>query len=167
MPIDPFVLVKIAVVAWMVTVAVMDHWSGRIPNWMTAPVFLGVGLFRIYQGFTVSPTYFLLLVAWAGIFVLWMLHFIGGGDAKFLMGIYALFPNMEFTTVLALILLLTTVPLFIMEMRGRRAGEVRDSAYRRVVTGQVLPTESELHERGRRYAWTFALPGIIYTLIYW
>jgi Flp pilus assembly protein protease CpaA len=151
----------------MVSVAVMDHRTGRIPNWLTAPVFLGVGLVRVYQGITQDLQFLLMFVAWGLVFLLWMLHFMGGGDAKFLMGLYALFPTMEFTALLALILLITVVPLIIWEMKGRAVRDVRDSAYRRVVTGQVLPTETELQERGRRYAWTFGLPGIIYTWIYW
>ena len=64
-------------------------------------------------------------------------------------------------------MLITIVPLLLWEMRGRSAKDVGSGAYRRVATGQLLPTESELQKRGRRYAWTFALPGIVYTWVYW
>jgi hypothetical protein len=52
-------------------------------------------------------------------------------------------------------------------MRGRAVTEVGRSVRNRVLTGELLPTEAELHERGRRYAWTFALPGLVYTWLYW
>jgi Flp pilus assembly protein protease CpaA len=159
--------IKVAVSLWMIAVAVSDHRSGRIPNWLTAPVIFGVGALRLVQAIGGDWTKLGMLVAWGLVFLLWMLHFIGGGDAKFLMGLYALFPNMEFTAVLALILLVLIVPLVLMELRRRPAGESAGSAYRRVVTGQLLPTEQDLQERGRRYAWTFALPGLVYTWIYW
>jgi Flp pilus assembly protein protease CpaA len=159
--------IQVAVSAWMVAVAVMDHRTGRIPNTLVGPVMLGVGAFRLVQAVLGAYVLFLMLVAWALIFVLWMLHFIGGGDAKFLMGLYALFPSMEFTAVLAFVLLVLTVPLVLLEMRGRSVGEMRQGLESRMITGQVMPTETELRERGRRYAWTFAIPGLLYTWIWW
>jgi Flp pilus assembly protein protease CpaA len=159
--------VQVGLSAWMIAVAVSDHRTGRIPNALTAPVFLGVGAYRLFEGVTGQPVRLLMLVAWALIFVLWMAHFIGGGDAKFLMALYALFPSMEFTAILALILLLITVPLVLVEFWQRRGSGAAGSAWRRVVTGQLLPSEADLQERGRRYAWTFAVPGLVYTWFYW
>lgn len=160
-------LVQVALTVWMIAVSVSDQRTGRIPNILTAPVFLVVGGYRLLEGFQGEPVRFLLLAVWAIIFVLWMLHFIGGGDAKFLMALYALFPTMEFTAVLAFFLLVITLPLLIWEMRGRRLVEVGRGVRDRVLTGELLPTEAELQERGRRYAWTFAIPGLVYTWLYW
>jgi leader peptidase (prepilin peptidase)/N-methyltransferase len=160
-------LLQVGLSIWMVAISVSDHRTGRIPNAMTAPVILGMGAYRLLEGFLGEPVRFLLLAAWALIFVLWMLHFIGGGDAKFLMALYALFPTMEFTAVLAFFLLVVTLPLLLWEMRGRAVTEVGRSVRNRVLTGELLPTEAELHERGRRYAWTFAIPGLVYTWLYW
>jgi Flp pilus assembly protein protease CpaA len=180
---------QLVLVSWMAVISVMDHRQGLIPNWITAPVFLGVGALRIV--FAIVPTLYVelnlrlgmvssadylgntraslafMLVAWLILFVLWMLHFIGGGDAKFLMALFALYPNMEFTAVLALILLLIMIPLLLLEWRGaslRGAGRgLRD----RLLTGQVMPTRDELLSQGRRYAWTFAIPAMVYTIFYW
>jgi Flp pilus assembly protein protease CpaA len=161
------ILVRAAATAWMLAVAAIDHRTGRIPNSYTAPVMLGVGALRLAEGFFGQPERFLLLAAWAGIFGLWTVHFIGGGDAKFLMGLYALFPSMEFTAVLAFLLLIITGVLFLRELRGRPLAALGRGLRDRVITGQVMPTEAELHERGRRYAWTFAIPAIVYTWRYW
>lgn len=160
-------IVKLVVTAWMLAVSIMDHRTGRIPNAVTAPVILGVGGLQLLRGFTGDWARFGLLVAWVLIFALWGLHFVGGGDAKFLMGLYALFPSMEFTTVLALVLLVLIVPLVLLELRRRSVGESLGAAWKRAATGQVLPTERDLTERGRRYAWTFALPGLVYAWMYW
>ena len=95
------VAVQIAATLWMLAVAVIDHRTARIPNWMVAPVMLGAGAYRLIEGILGERQWILMLLAWLLIFALWMLHFIGGGDAKFLMGLYALFPTIEFTAVLA------------------------------------------------------------------
>ncbi len=161
-------VIPIVITAWLVAVAVMDHRTGRIPNTWTAPVMLGVGAIRVVQGFTGElwrPV--LMLVAWAIIFLLWNLHFMGGGDAKFLMAQFALFPYMEYVAVLALVLLVITVPLLLRELWRQRGAAGAVSLRDRLATGQLLPTEEELQQRGRRYAWTFAVPGIIFVWFYW
>lgn len=160
---------QIAITAWMVAISVMDHRTGRIPNVWTVPVILVAGLYRLLYDGWIQGEYarFALIAAWAGIFALWMLHFIGGGDAKFLMAEFALFPYIEFAAVLAFILLVLTLPLLLWEMRGRSLTSTGRSLRNRVLTGQVLPTEQDLQERGRRYAWTFAIPGIVFTWVYW
>jgi len=160
-------LIPIAITVWMVAVAVMDHRTGRIPNTWTAPVLLVVGTVRLVEGLTGNLARVGMVVAWAAIFLLWMLHFIGGGDAKFLMAEVALFPTMEFIALLALILLVITLPLLLLEMKGREVAAVRQSLRDRLLMGLFLPTEEELQQRGRRYAWTFAIPGIIFTWVYW
>lgn len=158
---------QLALVVWMVAVAVIDHRHGRVPNGLTAPVMLGMGAFRFYEGLRGEPVRLLLLVVWALLFGLWLLHFLGGGDAKFLMALFALFPSMEFVAVLALILLAEMVPIVLWGARGSSPRAALRALRDRVITMQVLPTEAELRARGRRYAWTFAVPGIVYTLFYW
>ena len=160
-------VIQLVLMAWMVAVSAMDHRSGRIPNALTAPVFLGVGAYRLVEGFQGEVARFLLPVVWLIIFVLWMLHFVGGGDAKFLMALYALFPTMEFTAVLALILLVLIIPILIWEWRGTSIRQLGGGLRARLLTGQILPTEAELQSQGRRYAWTFAIPAMVYTLFYW
>lgn len=158
---------QLALVIWMVTVAAIDHRQGRVPNGLTAPVMFGMGAFRLYEALRGEHVRLLLIVVWALLFGLWLLHFLGGGDAKFLMALFALFPSMEFVAVLALILLVVMVPIVLWGARGSSPRAALRALRDRVVTMQVLPTEAELRTRGRRYAWTFALPGIVYTLFYW
>lgn len=168
--------VRIALTAWMIWISYSDRRDGLIPNRLTAPVFIGVGLFQILYGLltVLAPgldaewyRIFAIPVAFAVIFGLWMLHFIGGGDAKFLMALFALFPTMEFVAVLALVLLVITVPIFVWDTIRQRPASIWRAMRDRLLTGQLLPTEEELQERGRRYAWTFAVPGAIYLWRYW
>ena len=168
--------VRFAIIGWMIWISVLDMRSGIIPNRITGPIMLGFGGFQITYGLMtyLVPTLdgdghriFGLLIAFAVIFGLWMLHFIGGGDAKFLMAMFALFPTMGFVSILAFILLILTVVLLIVNMWGTSPAAIARQAWTRIITGQVLPTRQELDERGKRYAWTFAVPGIVYTLRYW
>lgn len=169
-------IVRVLLSIWMIWISYSDRRDGLIPNKLTAPIFIGVGLFQIAYGIltVVSPALeaewyriFAIPIAYAVIFGLWMLHFIGGGDAKFLMALFALFPTMEFVAVLALTLLVISVPLFIWDVIRQKPASIWRSMRDRLVTGQFLPTEEELQERGRRYAWTFAVPGFIYLWRYW
>lgn len=163
--------VKVVLTLWMLRISVLDHYTGRVPNALTAPVFLGVGAYRmLFEGLVQGNAWrFGLLVTWAIIFGLWMLHFIGGGDAKFLMALFALFPSMEFAGVLAFLMLPITLALLLWDIRGsdRSLGERMRAGVARLYTGQILPTEQELQEKGRRYAWTFAVPSIVYAWLYW
>ncbi|MCB0215476.1 MAG: prepilin peptidase [Caldilineae bacterium] len=164
-------LVKLMLTLWMLRISVLDHRTGRIPNALTAPMFLGVGLYRVVvEGLMLQQWSRLwLLPTFAILFGMWMLHFIGGGDAKFLMGLFALFPSLEFLATLAFLLLVIMIPLLALEYRQRGAGPVASlrGLRARLLTGQFLPTQAELQERGRRYAWTFAVPAMAYMWIYW
>ncbi len=161
----------------MALISVLDHRNGLIPNRLTAPFFVGLGLFQVLFAVIVvrsvldGPVWWLrllfIVLAFTITFGLWTLHFIGGGDAKFLMALFALFPAMEWVVLLALLLLVLTLPLLLWEMRHRRPGEIWRSFRDRLLTGQFLPSEADLHERGRRYAWTFGVPAMIYTWAYW
>jgi Flp pilus assembly protein protease CpaA len=161
------VAIKVLLTLWMVSVAVIDIRTARIPNALVGPVMLGMGAVRAIEGLLGDWPKLLFLLAWLIIFGLWMMHFIGGGDAKFLMGLYALFPDMDFTGVLALILLVLMIPLLVWEFRKSSVRKSLAGAKERIYTQRFLPTEKDLAERGRQNAWTFAVPGIVYTWLYW
>ena len=86
------VAVRVLITVWLVAVSVRDARQGIILNRMTAPVFLGVGLFQLgYSAIVLRTTTPLpgeavwwwrpvfILASFAVCFALWMLHFIGGG----------------------------------------------------------------------------------------
>jgi Flp pilus assembly protein protease CpaA len=169
-------VLRVLVTAWIVVISVRDHRHGLISNRLTAPFFLGVGAFQILYALTVMRglgdgewwlRLLFLVVAYGITFSLWTLHFIGGGDAKFLMALFALFPTMDWVVLLALLLLVIMLPLLLLELRARRPGAMWRGFRDRLLTGQVLPTQEELQEQGRRYAWTFGVPAIVFTWLYW
>lgn len=174
------VAVRTLITVWLAAVSWRDARQGIILNRMTAPIFLGVGLLQLIYAAVVLRTTPLLsgetvwwwrpvfiLASFAVCFGLWMLHFIGGGDAKFLMALLALFPHSEFLLLMAAVLLVVTGGLFIIEV-ARTGVMAKLRAFRaRVLTGALLPTEAELSEHGKPLAWTYALPAAIYVWPYW
>ena len=187
-----FWLLRLVLSAWLVAVAIWDLRTGRVPNKLTLPVMLAFGLYRLVQSLSswlwsiagrgdIGPEWLLALkpyltslpspafvwIAWIAIFVLWNLHFMGGGDAKLLMGMVAVFARPEFLLVLALGILAVGVPLIFLTYRQTRLGALLRGALGRVLTGRFLPTEEELAERGKPYAWLFCLPGVIYAWLLW
>lgn len=154
-------ILKTTINFWLITVAIWDVRRRKIPNWLTLPVMLAAGGYRLYE------KHWSLLIAWVILFTLWEMHIIGGGDAKLLMGLYALFPDRSFTLMLAVSVLITSVPYLIAKYRGHSLASLLKGATNRVRTGNAWPTRDELQERGRSLAWTYCLPGMVYLWLLW
>jgi Flp pilus assembly protein protease CpaA len=153
--------VRTALTAWLVAVAVWDWRRGIIPNWLTLPVMLAVGGVRLYQG------QWLVLAIWVLLYVIWRLNIMGGGDAKLLMGLFALFPTYEFALLFSVLVLITLMPAMIVRHWGKRPSDLAAALLDRVTQGHLLPTQEELQAQGQQYAWTFCLPGVIYLWWLW
>ena len=154
-------LSKLLVTAWLVTAAVWDLRTGLIPNWLTMPVAAGLGALRLYQG------RWYVLVIWIVLYLVWRVNVVGGGDAKLLMGLFALFPNYSFALVFGGIALVVTIPAVLIKHWGKEPFRLVQDVVGRFSAGKVLPTEEELEAQGKRYAWSFCLAGIVYAWWIW
>lgn len=174
------VALRIVITIWLMAISWRDARHGIILNRTTGPIFLGVGLFQIVYAATVLRTTpplpgegpwwvrpLFVVVGFAVCFGLWMLHFIGGGDAKFLMALLALFPHSEFVLLMAVVLLVVTSVLFVLEVAKTGLRTKLRNLRNRALTGALLPTEADLTEHGKPLAWTYALPAAIYVWPYW
>jgi Flp pilus assembly protein protease CpaA len=159
------ILVKIAITAWLGLVAVWDSRTRLIPNWLTLPVVVVGGALSLYVG--PAEARVILLLAWAVLLIVWRLHIFGGGDAKFLMGLFALFPRLDFILIFCIVLFLVTLALVIADLRRQRPDELRQKLAARLEARQFLPDSDELERRGRRYAWTFSLAGAVALWLIW
>ncbi len=153
--------VRILVSAWLSIVAVWDWRTGLIPNWLTLPMTASVGAFQLYHG-----RWFVLLI-WGLIYLVWRGHIIGGGDAKFLMGLFALFPTQDFALVFGITVLAVSIVLMVLKHWSYKPVKIIESIAQTLKSGQPLPSQEDLEREGRRYAWTFCLPGILYTWWLW
>ena len=152
---------KIILSAWMLSAAVWDARRARIPNWLTLPAMLAAAGYRIYEG------RWQFLMSWLFIFLLWRANVVGGGDAKLLMGLFALFPEPLFLLVFAVLGLVARILLVARKYWGRKPSELLASASGRLRTGRFMPSHDELRTQGRSYAWTYCLPGVIYLWLLW
>lgn len=152
---------RIGLSIWLVAISVWDMQTARIPNWLTFPVMLAAGAWRLYQ------QAWIVLPIWVLIYFVWRVNIIGGGDAKLLMGEFALFPTWEFALVFAVVVLVASLPLLYRKYWWRGRVEMAQGVAQRISSGQIFPTHEELHSQGEQYAWTLALPALIYVWLFW
>ena len=138
---------------------------GTVAARMGAPL-RGWLLYLVADGHALSALVFMLL-AWGFCFALWELHILGGGDAKTLMGIVALFPIPSFAVFLAVAVLILSLPLLVLSLRGKRLSGIPQALGKRLEEGHIFPTQQDLVEHGRPYAWTFCLPAAVYLWLLW
>jgi Flp pilus assembly protein protease CpaA len=186
-------LIKGLVTVWLSMIAYSDQRTTKIPNVLTLPAMGLLGGLRLVQALAyvweasfarsavasatlmryaiadeqAVPALLFTLLAWVACFALWGLHVTGGGDAKALMGIFALFPSGEFLVFLAVTMLIEIVLLLMLRLRGKQLQMVPATVGRWFRERQFLPTEQQLEEKGRPYAWTFCLPGVLYLWFLW
>ena len=153
--------IRLALTAWLVAVAVWDWRRAVIPNWLTLPVMLAAGGVRLYQG------HLHILAIWVLLYLIWRVNIVGGGDAKLLMGLFALFPTYEFAFLFSILVLAVSVPMIIARHWGKRPSDLAAAVADRIGRSRFLPTREELEIKGQQYAWTFCLPGVVYLWGFW
>jgi len=187
---------RIAATVWLVAVSAVDLLYQRIPNWLVMPIMFGGLVWRIYHSAVQhSPGIFFTLVSWVIIFMLWRIHVFGGGDAKLLMGLLALFPDKRLLFLICVCVVLVAIPLILYRVvRGFRTGPAepeekkaevtpeedaseegkRDPFFRASSLAALVstwktripwPTRERLETKGKPFAWVFALPGVVY--VWW
>ena len=157
------VALKVAATLWLITVSVWDHLEQRVPNWLVLPVMFGAFLWQLYSSLVKGSSGIpFVAFSWVILFIMWRVHIFGGGDTKFLMALFALFPTKQFLILFSLVVLLVSIPLLV--LRYARTGLLNAirRAGRRLSEGHPLPTADELQAKGRPHCWSLALPGVIY-----
>ena len=156
---------RVVVTLWLAAISVWDRRQRRVPNWLVLPVMGTAFLWQVYVSIVQRQTTVLFAgIAWAVVFALWRGHVFGGGDAKLLMALLALFPTTEFLVLFSVVVCLLSIPLLI-HKHVRVGGRPLLNARQRLAGGHLLPTAEELRTEGRPHCWTFALPGVIY--VWW
>ncbi|MFO7917086.1 MAG: A24 family peptidase [Anaerolineae bacterium] len=178
-------IVKLFVTVWLVVVPAVDLLHRRIANWLVVPVILCGVVWQIYRSGTGRSSVLLFIaISWMVIFAIWRVHIFGGGDAKFLMALFALFPDERFLLLVCLGVVLVAIPFFLWtRRRDFRAGPVETerapekegrapfcvSSLADLVyawkTRVSWPSRKKLESRGQPFVWGFALPGVVY--VWW
>ena len=151
----PFLLVLGGMSALLLGVSLNDFRSHRVPNGVTYPLMLA-GLVRaIALGDGVFVIY------WLVFFSLWQMRFMGGGDAKLLMGLFGLFPDFQLAWLMVASILATGIPYLVFKYR-RQWRSVPRALFWRLITRQFLPSQGEFENEAVPYAFSFCLGGAVY-----
>lgn len=138
-------------------ISVNDFKTRRVPNAVTYPLML-IGIVR---AIALGDGVFLLY--WAVFFTLWSARFIGGGDAKLLMGLFGLFPDFQLAWFVAVSVLVTGLPYLAYKYRHQWRSIPR-ALFWRLVTRQFLPSPAEFEKDAVPYAFSFCLAGAAYLI---
>ncbi len=147
----------IGIVALLVRISLNDFKTRRVPNAVTYPLML-VGIVR-----AIAYRDSIFLLYWAVFFALWTVRFVGGGDAKLLMGLFGLFPDFQLAWFVAVSILATGLPYLAYKYRHQWRTIPR-ALFWRLVTRQFLPSQAEFEKDAVPYAFSFCLAGGIYLL---
>ena len=161
LPIPAEVSARIAFVgiaALFVQISVNDFKTRLVPNAITYPLML-IGLVR---AITFRDGIFLLY--WAILFALWTVRFMGGGDAKLLMGLFGLYPDFQLVWFVAASILITGLPYLAYKYR-REWRTIPRAIFWRLITRQFLPSQAEFEKEAVPYAFSFCLAGAMYLLM--
>ena len=156
----PAILTPLVISAYLAVASIVDLKTHKVPNWLTLPPMIALGAIRLTRFDLVFLAY------WAGIYLCWAAHVWGGGDAKLLMALFALWPTLDFLWIECLTTLVLGIPLLIAEYRRSSPGELALRAYSRLATGDILPGEEKL-AAGSPATWLLAMGGLVYSWLAW
>jgi Flp pilus assembly protein protease CpaA len=147
----------VGIAALFVQISVNDFRTQLVPNAITYPLML-IGVVR-----AIAFRDGIFLLYWAVLFALWTVRFMGGGDAKLLMGLFGLFPDFQLAWFVAASILVTGLPYLAYKYR-REWRTIPRAIFWRLITRQLLPSRAEFEEEAVPYAFSFCLAGAVYML---
>jgi Flp pilus assembly protein protease CpaA len=145
--------------ALFIWISINDFKTRRVPNTVTYPLML-VGIAR---GIAFGDGIFLLY--WFVFFTLWTTRFMGGGDAKLLMGLFGLFPDFQLAWLVAMGVIVTGLPYLAYKYRHQWRTIPR-ALFWRLITRQFLPSQAEFEQDAVPYAFSFCLAGAAYLIVH-
>ena len=154
----PLPIAVAGISALFIWISINDFRTRRVPNVVTYPLMM-VGVVR---AITFCDGIFLLY--WVVFFTLWTTRFMGGGDAKLLMGLFGLFPDFQLAWLVAFGILVTGLPYLAYKYRHQWRTIPR-ALFWRLITRQFLRNQTEFEKEAVPYAFSFCLAGAAYLLL--
>ncbi len=106
-----------------------------------------------------------ILFFWSVIFLLWSLHFYGGGDAKLLMGLFGLMPDIRLLWIVSIVLVVTGIPFLAHKYWHTPPRALASGLSRRIQSGGFLPSDQEL-DQGVPFAFAYCIAGAVYLWVF-
>ena len=153
----PLPIAVLGISALFIWISINDFRTRRVPNVVTYPLMM-VGVVR-----AIAFCDGIFLLYWVVFFTLWTTRFMGGGDAKLLMGLFGLFPDFQLAWLVAFGILVTGLPYLAYKYRHQWRTIPR-ALFWRLITRQFLPSQAEFEKDAVPYAFSFCLAGGVYLL---
>ena len=153
----PLPIAVAGISALFIWISINDFRTRRVPNVVTYPLMM-VGVVR-----AIAFCDGIFLLYWVVFFTLWTTRFMGGGDAKLLMGLFGLFPDFQLAWLVAFGILVTGLPYLAYKYRHQWRTIPR-ALFWRLITRQFLPSQAEFEKDAVPYAFSFCLAGGVYLL---
>jgi len=120
---DYYLVTAPFVIAWSAVCAGWDLRTGRVPNWLSLPpLALGLACQYLVRGRVYAIVYLLcaglLTAGWAASAFGRAFKVYGGGDLKYLLGLFAFYPDLRFLVLL----MLAHVPMYLVARRRQGTG---------------------------------------------
>ena len=163
----------------LIAAGIADLVNGIVPIEITYPLMLSGIVRAIIMG---DPSF---LLYWFALAIIYLFNVIGGGDVKLLMGMFGLWPHMEFFIVMEIVVIASHLPIVL--YRRFRHAEARAQLHAAclwlwlkvldVMLGETTPQNliratiaqrpsgEKLSRHGDRLAIAFGLAGIVYLLL--
>jgi len=158
-------LLKADVTAALGLAIYLDLKTRRIPNWLTLP---WMALALAWQFGQRGLWALWVLLIWWGIFFGWALRFYQGGDAKLLMALFALWPDLRFFWALCAAAVLVGGVALLLRYRGRLR-ELGAFYLSNLLAFRLHPEEGEegVGGQGPHLTIAAALAGGVYAWFLW
>ena len=152
-------LAKVGITILLISISINDFRRRTVSPLITTPwMLIGIGRAVVER----NPMFMLF---WIAIFLMWTLHFYGGGDAKLMMGLFGVFPDLRLVWITCGVLIMTGAPVLALKYVGTSPRVIATNIASRFASGALLPTDEELNQ-GMPYAFAYCLAGAIYLWIF-
>ncbi len=153
--------INLAALVCLAALAVVDLRTRRVPQVVTLPMLVTLGLWRLWRGDAV------VFLCWMGAFSLWLFHLCGAGDVKVIMIELALWPSITFVVVLGATVSILGIVVSLMRFRGvaplLRSLQVAGA---RLLSGR-LPSEAELQFYGLPQVFLYVAGAAVYLALFY
>lgn len=168
-----------AFASFLLALGLIDRAKGIVPMEITFPLMLA-GVVRAI--FLSDPSF---LLYWFALAIIYLFNVVGGGDVKLLMGMFGLFPHLEFFIVMEIVVIATHLPIVLYRrwLHGNFRAQVQSMyhwanfRFVELVLGELTPhtllrraivqrpSSETLSRRGDRLAIAFSFAGILYLFL--
>ena len=156
---ESLLLAKMGFTALFVWIAIQDFRTQTVSPFITLPWMW----MSIVRGIVERNPAF--LAFWFVIFLLWSFHFYGGGDAKLLMGLFGLMPDVQLLWIVCIVLVVTGIPVLALKYWHTPPRALASNLSQRVQSGALLPTDEDLNQ-GVPFAFAYCIAGAVYMWIF-